>query len=699
MGVVSWCVLCSSRAAPDCTTPTAGRGSEPVPSRRALLRAGKTDASTGALLSQLVKFYGKYNPNKSEADLLRIAVMFDNKEDVLNARLRTQYGADLTSITTVHPGGVDILKQSGVLSATALQPRLAIGGISAQHSDPTSVTTTRTAIGEVPSASTTATRVTIATSSPAVVPAAGAVLIAITAVPDVAETTTDAALGAASGLDHLCQQMLEEHNVQPGITWGTLDESRQLTWHNINCDLRIRISPKTNTLSFDAAIEPLPIVSDESAASNSVHNSTAQAPAAQCKFLKTKYAVIPGYSWGQLPKVSQFQWQQLDCDNYIGGIALGDSAGRHAVAGVGGGGVHSSATVQSQGSADVLEKCRSMREQGGVRPGVTWGTLSLYQRRQWDKLRCNEFDPKVIAMNKLQQVWLADPQAYYKLIQEAVDGRAAAERMPQPPASEARTTIAIGVSTVTRGMKVRSFEQLALFRYLLPSMLGTVDDGFQYRMYIAYDVGDTFFDNPEVVSKAQDWLNEHVHNPLASRGISFKTIFLRFNNPLHKPGPVFNFMMKAAADDGAEYLYRINDDTEFATPWAQIAVDALQNFNPKNLGAVGPICREGNTKIMTHDMVHRQHLKIFPTYYPSILSDWWMDDWITHIYGGSRTQKGPFLVKHHTGLHSTRYEVDISHKRALLGELIQGAQRIQAWEDKNVQCDSYTGQCVVKSVL
>ena len=55
------------------------------------------------------------------------------------------------------------------------------------------------------------------------------------------------------------------------------------------------------TLSFDAAIEPLPIVSDESAASNSVHNSTAQAPAVQCKFLKTKYAVISGYSWGQLP--------------------------------------------------------------------------------------------------------------------------------------------------------------------------------------------------------------------------------------------------------------------------------------------------------------------------------------------------------------------------------------------------------------
>ena len=244
-------------------------------------------------------------------------------------------------------------------------------------------------------------------------------------------------------------------------------------------------------------------------------------------------------------------------------------------------------------------------------------------------------------------------------------------------------------------MQGTSFEQLALFRYLMPSMLSTVDEGFQYRMYIAYDLGDALFDNPEVVSKAKDWLNEHVHNPLASRGISFKTVFLRFDNPLRKPGPVFNFMMKAAADDGAEYLYRINDDTEFTTLWAKTAVNTLQNFNPKNLGAVGPICLEGNTEIMTHDMVHRQHLDVFPTYYPSILSDWWMDDWISRVYGVSRTKKGPFQVKHHTGHQGTRYEVDMRHAGSLEGELTQGAQRIQAWKVKN--CDTHTNQCVVKS--
>lgn len=36
--------------------------------------------------------------------------------------------------------------------------------------------------------------------------------------------------------------------------------------------------------------------------------------------------------------------------------------------------------------------------------------------------------------------------------------------------------------------------------------------------------------------------------------------------------------------------------------------------------------------ILTHDMVHRTHLEIFPTYYPAGLSNWYMDDWITIVY-------------------------------------------------------------------
>ena len=72
---------------------------------------------------------------------------------------------------------------------------------------------------------------------------------------------------------------------------------------------------------------------------------------------------------------------------------------------------------------------------------------------------------------------------------------------------------------------------------------------------------------------------------------------------------------------------------------ADSAVDALTGFDPPNLGVAGPICPEGNTLIMTHDFVHRTHLAIFaPFYYPPIFSDWWMDDWISHVYGAPAVQ-------------------------------------------------------------
>ena len=64
--------------------------------------------------------------------------------------------------------------------------------------------------------------------------------------------------------------------------------------------------------------------------------------------------------------------------------------------------------------------------------------------------------------------------------------------------------------------------------------------------------------------------------------------------------------------DGAEYWYRVNDDTEFVTPnWIKDFNVQLAAFDPPNLGAVGPTCRQGNTGIMTYDYVHRTHWEVF----------------------------------------------------------------------------------------
>ena len=154
---------------------------------------------------------------------------------------------------------------------------------------------------------------------------------------------------------------------------------------------------------------------------------------------------------------------------------------------------------------------------------------------------------------------------------------------------------------------------------------------------------------------------------------------VRVDNQIKKPGPVFQAITRAAYDAGAEYIYRVNDDTEMATPWAAKFVAALGAMN--NIGAVGPKCQQGNTKILTHDFTHRVHMDIFGLeYYPPELSDWWMDDWISLVYGRGRTRQGHDVsVVHHTGKHGQRYTVDQSHKQRLNALVQSGAKRIRAY--------------------
>merc|ERR1712167_385355 len=67
-------------------------------------------------------------------------------------------------------------------------------------------------------------------------------------------------------------------------------------------------------------------------------------------------------------------------------------------------------------------------------------------------------------------------------------------------------------------------------------------------------------------------------------------------------------------------------------------------------------------------------------YYPPKLVDWWMDDWISRVYGSTRTWRASrHDVAHHTHAHGQRYSVDKSNKNALEGLVNKGAQKISKW--------------------
>jgi len=151
-----------------------------------------------------------------------------------------------------------------------------------------------------------------------------------------------------------------------------------------------------------------------------------------------------------------------------------------------------------------------------------------------------------------------------------------------------------------------------------------------------------------------------------------------------------NHLSKEAYTTGCDYLYRINDDTEFITPWTSAFIATLASFSPPNIGVVGPTCHEGNTAILTHDFVHRSHIDIFGSHYPPELTDWWLDDWISLVYGDERTLKLPQVVVQHHVL-ATRYEVTWGSMR-LLKTLVEEGNKTLSDFFSNKQLRPYSNE-------
>jgi hypothetical protein len=233
--------------------------------------------------------------------------------------------------------------------------------------------------------------------------------------------------------------------------------------------------------------------------------------------------------------------------------------------------------------------------------------------------------------------------------------------------------IAIGIPVTTRNIPSPSIMTLGAFNKMIPQMTRVLDEDFEYWFYLAHDEGDPFFGSADHQEEVSQWMVEHVETPSKARGITVQHTHLNFVNELKKPGPVFNFMMRSMYEDGADYLYRVNDDSMTETAFAKPMVQALLSMNPPNIGVVGPSHKGGNEEILTHDFVHRSHLDIFGLYYPTRFRSWYMDDWITFVYGKSKTKKlKKVRVNHATDTHGTRYEIDGLEMDAIEQEFLGG---------------------------
>eukprot|EP00924_Labyrinthula_sp_SR-Ha-C_P016860 snap_masked-scaffold_6-processed-gene-16.29-mRNA-1 protein AED:1.00 eAED:1.00 QI:0/0/0/0/1/1/2/0/522 len=247
--------------------------------------------------------------------------------------------------------------------------------------------------------------------------------------------------------------------------------------------------------------------------------------------------------------------------------------------------------------------------------------------------------------------------------------------------------IAIVMGVTSRGL-AKSAADFDLNKFYLvaevfPAYAKYLDPGFEYWFILSVDVGDLVFENEEMVSR----LTLHFQNTVVKSANSInafaqlKLVYLK--NTAKKPGPAFNYGLGCAYADGANYFYRTNDDVIPTSPFSKRLVEAL-SLN-RNFGVVSPIVEtdtRGNPYILTVDFVSRVHFDIFSVYYPAVLADWCMDDWISRIYGNHYTcQVAQVTVKHVTLGNEimTRYKIDSSVKCLLELEYYLGDHRLHQW--------------------
>lgn len=102
---------------------------------------------------------------------------------------------------------------------------------------------------------------------------------------------------------------------------------------------------------------------------------------------------------------------------------------------------------------------------------------------------------------------------------------------------------------------------------------------------------------------------------------------------------------------------------------------------PPPYGVIGPRSFNTDNRILTHDFVHRTHMEVFGgQYYPTELQDWWMDDWISSVYGPQRSfMSKNITIYHHVKAHGKRYKVDFEHEKRLTPLTMEGRQKVAAW--------------------
>ena len=183
--------------------------------------------------------------------------------------------------------------------------------------------------------------------------------------------------------------------------------------------------------------------------------------------------------------------------------------------------------------------------------------------------------------------------------------------------------IGIIIPVTSNKRNYKNITEIDFFKIVLPSFLkNCAYKKYRHNFYLGYDDDDKFF----LENKTK--INEYFNKITKKYNSDIK--LYKIKDKKGKVGEIWSILAQNAVNDNCEYLYQIGDDIEFKTSnWEHKFINKLKETN--NVGVVGPT-DINNTKLLTQSFVHKTHLEIFNTFYPPIIENWYIDDWISDVY-------------------------------------------------------------------
>lgn len=219
------------------------------------------------------------------------------------------------------------------------------------------------------------------------------------------------------------------------------------------------------------------------------------------------------------------------------------------------------------------------------------------------------------------------------------------------------------LSVTSRNIKggVKTVADLPLLKFALPSIVKTVEPWrARYWVAIAADSGDPWYDNGPAQAAIAAWYEAE----WAARWPGLcapRLTFDVYNNTHSCNVRAVNYVSMRGLLEGADYFYRINDDTVLHgdSNWTSLFIEALAGMRPiANLGVVGPADAFQKDALLTHCCVHRNHFTLWSFHFAPLFCNWWSDNWIQAVYAGPY----PTSFGREPNMMSIMKQVRVTHK-------------------------------------